>query len=30
MTCQAWELTAIDEGLTTADRQGQAWRSMSS
>jgi hypothetical protein len=28
MTCQAWRLTAIDEGLTTADRQCQAWRSM--
>jgi hypothetical protein len=27
MTCQAWRLTAIDEGLTTADRQCQAWRS---
>ena len=28
MTCQAWRLTAIDERLTTADRQCQAWRSM--
>ena len=28
MTCQAWRLTAIGEGLTTADRQCQAWRSM--
>jgi hypothetical protein len=28
MTCQAWRLTAIGEGLTRADRQCQAWRSM--
>src|SRR5829696_2148354 len=27
MTCQAWRLTAIDQGLT-ADRQCQAWPSM--